>query len=430
MIAVALPPIQDAFGVSVTATTWLVMLYLVAMAVGQPIGGRLGDLYGRRTLYLIGLSWFAIASLGCAFAPNLLWLLIFRTQQALAGALTFPNGTAMVRDAVPTDRRGMAFGVIGLAAATSAASGPPIGGALVHAFGWSAIFWVNVPVITIAILLGLRSLPQPVRSHMVRSRFDLAGTALFAASLAAVISIPTLLRVDQTGFAILAGIVTICAGWLFARRELGVSAPVVDLRLFAQPHFAAACASIWLSNLVMYTTLLAIPLFLERVRDRSIQESGLVLAALSALAAFCGPLGGRWSDRRGRWLPAVAGASALFAGTALLAAGTSGSGIGTIVVALAIMGLGLGISGAPVQTAAVEAVPEAGTGSAAGIFSTARYLGSVMGSIILAVAFVQPSDTDDNERFIALFAVLAAVAMAGIVANSRITDRRSSATDA
>lgn len=427
MIAVALPEIQRAFGVSVTATAWLVTLYLVAMAVGQPIGGRLGDLLGRRKMYLIGLSGFAIASLGCVFAPNLLWLIVFRALQALAGALTFPNGVAMVRDAVPMERRGTAFGIIGLAAATAAASGPPLGGALVHAFGWPAIFWANVPVIGIAILLGLRSLPRhpPVRS--ARSPFDLLGIGLFATSLGALISIPTLVRLEQAGSAFLAGIVSIAMGWLFVRRELGVPAPVVDMRLFTQPQFAAACASICLSNLVMYTTLLAVPLFLERVRDRTIQEAGLVLAALSAFAAVCGPLGGMWSDRRDRWLPAVAGASALFAGTALLAMGAGVTGIGLIVVALAIMGLGLGFSGTPVQTAAVEAVAEAGTGSAAGIFSTARYLGSVVGSTILAVAFVRPQDAEDTGRFIALFVVLAVVALAGIMVNSRITDRRAPA---
>jgi MFS family permease len=93
----------------------LVTLYLVAMAVGQPIGGRLGDLYGRRRVYLGGLVWFAIASAGCAFAPSLPILILFRTMQALSGALTFPNGAAMIREAVPEERRGSAFGVIGLA---------------------------------------------------------------------------------------------------------------------------------------------------------------------------------------------------------------------------------------------------------------------------------------------------------------------------
>src|SRR6187200_2998081 len=147
MIAVALPEIQRAFDVSVTATAWLVTLYLVAMAVGQPIGGRLGDLYGRRRVYLFGLIWFGIASAGCAFAPSLPVLILFRTQQGLAGALSFPNGAAMIREAVPAERRGSAFGTVSLATGIAAASGPPLGGLLTHAFGWEAIFWANVPVI-------------------------------------------------------------------------------------------------------------------------------------------------------------------------------------------------------------------------------------------------------------------------------------------
>ena len=147
MIAVALPDIQRAFSVSVTATASLVTLYLVAMAVGQPIGGRLGDIYGRQRVYLLGLSWFAVASAGCAFAPSLPWLILFRTQQAIAGAMSFPNGTAMVREGMPEERRGSAFGTVSLATGLAAASGPPIGGALVHAFGWSSIFWANVPVV-------------------------------------------------------------------------------------------------------------------------------------------------------------------------------------------------------------------------------------------------------------------------------------------
>ena len=128
MIAVALPDIQDAFGVSVTATAWLVTIYLVAMAVGQPMAVASAISTAGRRVYLVGLAWFAIASAGCAFAPNLLVLIIFRTQQALAGALSFPNGAAMVREGVPPERRGSAFGTIGMAASAAAASGPPIGG--------------------------------------------------------------------------------------------------------------------------------------------------------------------------------------------------------------------------------------------------------------------------------------------------------------
>jgi EmrB/QacA subfamily drug resistance transporter len=424
MIAVALPDIQRAFSVSVTATASLVTLYLVAMAVGQPIGGRLGDIYGRRRVYLLGLSWFAIASAGCAFAPSLFWLIVFRTQQALAGAMSFPNGTAMVREAVPEERRGSAFGMVGLATGLAAASGPPIGGALVHAFGWSAIFWANVPVVALAVILGWSSLPQSAVRRDTRTPFDLPGSALFAASLASVIVIPTLFKLGEPLLAAIAGLSGVALGVCFVRWELRTTAPVVDVRLFTRPHFAAACASIGVSNLVMYTTLLALPLYLENVRGYGAQVAGLTLVALSAFSALWGPIGGRWTDRRGRWLPAVAGALVLLVGAILLTVGVNRTGLGLVVIALATMGLGLGVSGAPVQTAAVEAVPVGKTGSAAGLFSTARYLGSVTGSTLLAVVFVQRPTFGQADRFVGLFAGLSIFALVGIAANARIAERR------
>lgn len=424
MIAVALPDVQRSFQVSVTAAAWLVTLYLVSMAVGQPIGGRLGDLHGRRRVYLFGLMWFGAASAGCAFAPNLAVLIVFRTQQAIAGALSFPNGVAMVREGVPVERRGSAFGMIALATGLAAASGPPIGGVLVHAFGWASIFWVNVPVVALAILLGWKSLPTIAGKRQARGRFDAIGSVLLAASLGAVILIPSMLKLHRTALALAVGLAGIAAAVAFVKWELGNGAPVVDLHLFRQPHFAAACASIGLSNLVMYTTLLALPLYLERVRGHDVQTAGLTLAALSAFAAMWGPIGGRWADRSGRWRPAVAGAVALLAGAGLLAVAVKGASLAPVAAALAVMGLGLGVSGAPVQLAAVESVPGAQTGSAAGVFSTSRYLGSVVGSSLLAVVFATRPDPGESHRFVLLFAGLSVAALIGIAANARVAARR------
>lgn len=428
MIAVALPDIQRDLEVSVTATAALVTLYLVAMAVGQPIGGRLGDLYGRRRVYLLGLAWFAVASAGCAFAPNLPILILFRTQQALAGALSFPTGAAMIREAVPEERRGGAFGVIGMAAGLAAASGPPLGGALVHAFGWPAIFWANVPVVGAAIALGWQSLPRRLPEREPKALFDLPGSALLAASLGAVILIPTLAKAGQPLLATFAGLAGIALGVAFVQWERRATSPVVDVGLFTRPHFAAACASICLSNLVMYTTLLALPLYLEDVRGYGVQIAGFTLIALSAFAALWGPIGGRWTDQRGRWLPAVAGAAALCAGTVILTSAVRSPDLTPIVIALAAMGLGLGVSSAPVQTAAVEAVPHARTGSAAGIFSTSRYLGSVTGSTVLAILFVQHPAPGDAGPFVALFAGLSVVALIGVAVNARVAERQAAAS--
>ncbi|MDQ2682917.1 MAG: MFS transporter [Chloroflexota bacterium] len=427
MIAVALPDIQLAFGVSVTATAWLVTIYLVAMAVGQPIGGRLGDLYGRRRVYLFGLAWFAVASAGCAFAPSLPVLILFRTQQALAGALSFPNGGALIREGIPDERRGSAFGTISMAAWIAAASGPPVGGLLVHWFGWAAIFWANVPVVALAIVLGVRSLPRPAPAESgakpQRERFDVLGSALFTASLAAVIVVPALVRLDRTVLAAVLVGAGLLIGLAFAIWELRSRAPVVDIRLFRRPEFAAACASVGMSNLVMYTTLLAMPLYLERVRGHDSRVTGLTLAALSALSALGGPLGGRWTDRRGRVVPAVTGAIALFTGAVALTAAAGNATLWPVAVALGGMGIGLGISGASVQAAAVESVPVRQAGSASGMFSTSRYLGSVIGSTALAIVFVNKPGPGASDRFVAVFAVLAIVALAGIVVNTRIGSR-------
>ena len=423
MIAVALPQIQADLDVSITDTAWLVTIYLAAMVIGQPIGGLLGDLHGRRLVYLGGLALFGIASIGCSLAPGFEVLVLFRVLQALSGAMSFPNGAAMIRESYPATGRGAAFGMIGLATGVAAAAGPPIGGLLVHAFDWRAIFWVNVPIIGLALPLGLKYLPR-TRSRSAESKgFDVAGALLLTISLAAIVTVPTLVRTDNEFLAAIAIGFAFVSGIAFVGWELRVPVPVVDLRLFGERAFAAACSSIFLSNLVMYTTLLAIPVLLVRVRGYDDRAAGLTLAALSIFAGLWGPVGGRVTDRHGRWLPAVAGAILLFIGALCLAAVAGGEQLWTLALALGFMGLGLGISGAPVQTAAIEAAPLSRVGSAAGVFSTSRYMGSVVGSTLLALLFLQEPGRGETAPFTMLFGALSVVALVCIAANSKIEER-------
>jgi EmrB/QacA subfamily drug resistance transporter len=430
MIAVALPNIQDSLGVSVSQTAWLVTIYLVAMAVGQPIGGRIGDLFGRRRVYLLGLLWFGVASAACAVAPSLEVLIIFRTQQAIAGALTFPNGAAMVRQAVSPERRGMAFGFVGMMTALAAAIGPPLGGLLVHSFDWRSIFWVNVPIVALAWWANARFLPasEPA-SGRARVPFDWVGSILFGATLSAFIVVPSVVRADGIGLAAAAVLAAIVLGVVFVRWEQRRAHPMLDVQLFRVRTFWAACSSIAVSNCVMYSTLLAVPLFLDHVREENEQTIGLILAAMSALSALWGLLGGRISDQRGRWLPAVSGAIGLLIGVALMAGVLDMAALWPIALALSVMGIGLGVQSAPVQTAAIEAAPMAKTGSAAGVYSTARYLGSVTGATILALVFSSNPTAGDTSRFQMLFIGLACAAVVGIALNSLIAPRRFSAVE-
>ena len=167
----ALPSIVDDFGTGVGTASWLVTSYLLALAVVQPVAGKLGDRYGRRPFVLGGLVVFGLASIGAALAPSLALLIAFRMLQAISGAVVFPNGSGLVRQLVPEGRRAAAFGLIGSALSLAAALGPPAGGILVSAGGWRTIFWVNIPIVAVALLLARGAIPRagrPAGAHAVR----------------------------------------------------------------------------------------------------------------------------------------------------------------------------------------------------------------------------------------------------------------------
>jgi MFS family permease len=368
MIAVALPQIADDFHVSVGTVSWLVTGYLIALAIGQPLAGRIGDAVGRRRPMMFGLAGFGLASIGAAVAPSLALLIAFRIAQAVTGAVVFPNGAAVLRTVLPAPRRGRGFGILGAVLGAAAAIGPLVGGLVVSIGDWRAIFLVNIPLVAGALWLTWRHVP----------------------------SVPCP-RSPSAGF-------------------LGLS-------VFRRARFRAAAAGVALSNLAFYTTLIATPVLLADVRGWSSADVGLALAALSLPAALVAPIGGRMSDRWGRRLPAVAGNSLLVVAAAPLALDpqlASGFLIGLLVV----MGCGVGLGMASLQTAAVEAVPAADAGSAAGMFSTSRYLGSIAGTLVLA-AILEP----EADAFRGVFVMVLAAAIASVVAVLGLPGRRRPVAD-
>lgn len=325
MIAVALPRIIDAYGTSVRAAGWLVTSYLIALALVQPLTGRIGDTLGRRPPIVGGLIAFGLASVGAAFSPSFLVLVVFRVAQAVSGAIVFPNGAALLRTALPAHRRGRGFGTLGSVLSGAAAVGPLVGGLLIALAGWRAIFWVNVPIVSAALILAWRFVPDtkgPVTPHP---------------------------------------------------RAFGLS-------LWGRPRFASSSAGIGFSNLAFYSLLIATPVLLARRHGWSSSEIALALAALSAPTALLAPLGGSLSDRLGRRAPALIG-NALLTAAAVPLVLDPNVRPAAVVACLAVAGSGVGIAGASLQTAAIEAVPASLAGAAAGMYSTSRYLGSIIGTI-------------------------------------------------
>ena len=383
MIAVALPGISAEFGVGIRESGWLVTGYLIAMAVVQPIGGRLGDLTGRRRLMLGALGVFAVASVGAVFAPTFGALVAFRLTQALAGALALPNGVALVREWLPDGKRGGAYGLVGGAAGLAAGFGPPLGGLIVGAGGWRAIFVASVPLALAALLVGLATLPRAGGAG-ARGGFDILGSALLAGWLGALALAAASLRGPETPLPLPALVaLTVALVAAFVWRETSVIGPVVRLSLFRIPAFSAAAAAVALGNLAMYTTLLAVPQYLA-LEGRPSGEVGLTLAALSVPMALLAPLGGRLADRWGRRRVALVGGgltAAALAPLIWLGAGLTGL---ALALPLAVAGCGLALQAPAIQASAVEAAPASEAGMASGVFSTSRYLGSIVGSAALA----------------------------------------------
>lgn len=409
MIAVALPHLVDSLDTTFANAAWLVTGYLVAMAALQPIAGKIGDRFGRRRLVLIGLTLLGIVSLGAALAPNLWVLLAFRALQGMAGALVMPNGAALVRDAVPAERRARAFGLIGAAAGVAAASGPLLGGVLVEAAGWRAIFYVNLVLVAPALLLAWRWLPRagPSADDV---RIDVLGAVMLAAVLGTFVWLLTSLRsgIDPAVLASVAPVLVVLAV-VFVAREAKHPDPIIPLGLFRRRSFASACGAIGFGNLAMYTLLLSVPLLLAGRIGSSSSQTGIVLSALSVPMILLAPIGGRLADRFGRRLPTSAGLALVAAGalpTALIGIDIT---LPMLVLGLALVGAGLGLSMPGLQTTAVESVSSRQTGVAAGVFSTSRYLGSIVGAAAL-VAFLG-TDRSNVDGLGAVFVIILAAAV-------------------
>ena len=419
MLAVALPSVMDEFAIDAATVASLVTLYLASVAIALPASGSIGDRFGHRRSFLIGVAGFGSASLLAATAGSFPLLAASRVLQAVSGALVSTSSTALVRDEAPPARRGAAFGLFDSITSVSAAIGPLVGGLLVVAFGWRALFLLAVPVSIVAVLaVGRIAPPRPRDDSAQEARrtvprpIDVQGLALLAATLiAALIGIRSPLD-GGIGSASIA--VAVVLGVMFLLVELRTDHPAVDPRLVATRAFAAALAGIFGMTVILHGSFLVVPLMVERLQEGSAAEAGLVLLGISALWAIAAPIGGRSSDRVGRRRPAVIGAAVTVVGLAALAA--LGASVSTVVLAscLALVGFGMGLAGSPRQTAAIETVGPERVGMAASTYYTGRYLGGVVGASVAGAVLgsaVTPAAVS------VVFAILAAVGVLVTVAS-------------
>jgi MFS family permease len=337
MIAVALPTIADDFDVGTGRAGLLVTVYLVAMLIGQPFAGRVADVLGARRLARIAVVGFGACSAFAALAGTFPLLLVARTAQAVFASALTPSVQSMLRAVASPDDRGSAFGIQGSVIGVGAGLGPVIGGVLIALFDWPAIFWVNLPIAAVVLVVLHRSVPDRAT---VATRVDVGELERAA--------------VPSSGARVTNRVVT------------------------------AAFATQVFSTLAQYALLLITPIVLD---DRG-WGSGAIGFATSALTLgmiVTGPLGGRLGDVRGRRFPVVAGIAIATLAVALPAIGGDDTSSAVLIVALALFGVGLGTATPSILTAGIEAAPEGRIGLASGVLSASRYVGSIVASVLLTV---------------------------------------------
>lgn len=392
IVNIAVPELTVGVGATLDEVLWILNAYTLAYAVLLITGGRLGDLYGQKRLFLVGLILFTAASAACGLAQDPSQLIATRIAQGVGGALLTPQTLAILTMTFPANRRGAAFGIWGAVGGLATVAGPTAGGWLVTSLDWRWIFFLNVPIGALTLVLAAALLPGA--RFVRRRRLDWLGTCAVSLGLFLIcfgliegpshdwgqvrgfVSIPMILT---------AGLVVLV---LFAWQQVAhrEREPLVPAGIFSDRNFALMCAVVAAISFGMLGLFLPLVIFLQSVLSLSALQAGLVLAPMSLASVATAPVAGRLADRYG-------GRDILASGLVLWA-----GGVGLVlwatrpyydhtqmVVALIVAGLGLGMTFAPLQSIAMRNVRPAMAGAAAGVINTSRQLGAVIGSVSVGV---------------------------------------------
>ena len=393
---VGLPTLAQAFDAAFQDVQWVVLAYLLAVTTLIVGAGRLGDLYGRRRLMLAGIALYTAASLLCGLAPTLGWLVAARAAQGLGAALMMALTLALVAEVVPKDRTGRAMGLLGTMSAIGTALGPSLGGALIAACGWPALFLVNLPLGLAALLLAWQRLPADgPRAGATRERFDVAGTLLLALTLAAYALAMTLGRGDfgATNLALLAAaLVGLVAFGLVERRA---ATPLIRLAMFAWPVPGAGFAMSALVTTVVMATLVVGPFYLSGAFALDAARVGLAMSAGPLAAALMGVPAGRLVDRHGTAGTSLAGLIAMAAGAGVLTLLPTRLGVAGYLAPLVLITAGYALFQTANNTAVMGGVAAAQRGVVSALLNLSRNLGLISGASVMGAVFAMAAATTD-----------------------------------
>ncbi len=384
-VNIAFPDITSSFGIPIAAIQWVVVCYVLTYTSLMLVFGKLGDMFGHRRIFLLGLSVSTFAFVACAMAPAFHWLLLARMLQGIGAALVLSCGPALATALFPETRRARALGAYTMMFGVGAAAGPSLGGFMVQAWGWEAVFWFRAPIC----LAALAALPwlSDAQADRRRGRFDLLGALLLAVGLGALMFALNQLRTDTLYGLVIAAL---GAGTLavYIRREVNAEQPIIPLTAFRRLDFSVLNVFNGLVMLVGFAPLLIVPYFLVRATDFSLAVSGIILAISPLGQAVAAPLGGALLSWR-PWASSFALLSAIVVALATLVMGTWGLGAGfwTMAIPMFVQGLGLGLFQLCILDVVTQRLDVRDRGVAGSLAQVSRTLGVVLGATCLSLIF-------------------------------------------
>lgn len=382
VVNVALPQLGRVFGAELSLLQWVITAYFLAQAAVIPLSGWMSDRFGAKRIYLISLVLFSLGSALCGMAMSAETLIAARVLQGLGGGMLMPIGMAVLFRLTPPERRGRIFALFGIPIMVAPALGPVLGGYLVEFASWRYIFWLNVPVGAVALVMGIRALPNIPPGRVVGA-LDTLGIVLAPLAFASLsFGISESTHYGWTGaptvIAITVGLVALA---LFIWRELTFPHPLLELRVFRSRDFTMAIVTQWVAFGSMFGSFFLIPLFLQQVRGYGSFESGLVTIPQALASMVFMQVGGRLFDRVGARPPVLVGLL-LVAGSMTLMSRVTGTTTGVeLIPALILMGAGMGLMMMSLNTHLLNAAPRDLTGR---VTALTQSLNNVVSSLAIA----------------------------------------------
>ncbi len=412
---IALPTIAHDLHASAVDSIWVVNAYQLAVTISLLPLASLGEIWGYRRIYLLGLVAFTLASLGCALSHSLIELTAARVIQGFGASGVMSVNTALIRFIYPRAQLGRGIGINAMVVAVSSAVGPTVASAILSVADWQWLFAINLPIGAAAVVIGLRALPNMAGTGR---RFDLVSALLCAVAFGLLIT-----AIDGLGHRLAPRLVAaefagaILFGFLLVRRQLGLPSPLLPVDLLRIPVFALSVATSVSSFTAQMLAYVSLPFYLQDTLGRGVVETGLLMTPWPIATGVMAPLAGRLSDRLSAGLLGAIGLAALAAGLALLATLPARPESLDIAWRMALCGAGFGLFQSPNNRTLITSAPKERSGGASGMLGTARLLGQTTGAALVALIFgLAPT----QGTMIALAVATCCAVLAALVSGSRV----------